>query len=282
MRLLRRLLIGCTFVVLLGAQGALASAVIPDTESLPWTDQAHNSPLEQVASGIASQFAGRPVRVICNGQYDWDHLRAPDAGGYVSWGAYYLATGTLVSSTSEIELSPLACELLWRYAKADVKPTLCSESITDYVPQSQRYRATVKIRHRVKVKGKWTVRVTSKSVWRTRTVQVLTVMPQAAVPCYGDAPAGIRRSQPDPDYAKYVWAIETLAHESLHVIDGSAGKPALQPSVEEPRAECFAMQNMAQVAVALGGTPEDGASIARFYAERMHPYNTNPIYAQPC
>jgi len=273
---------GCTFVVLASGQGALATPVIPDTEALPWTDQAHSSPLELLASGVASQLAGRSVRVICNGQYDWDHLGAPDAGGYVSWGAYYLATGTLVSSASQVELSPLACEHLWRYAKADVKPTLCSTSTTDYVPQSQRYRATIKVRHRVRVKGKWTMTVTSKRVWRTRTVQVLTVIPQESVPCYGYAPAGVRRSQPDPAYAKYVWAIETLAHETLHIIDGTAGNPVLSASVEEPRAECFAMQNMAQVAVALGGTPEDGASIARFYAERMHPYNTNPIYAQPC
>ena len=282
MRRLRLLLIGCALALLVGTQGALAGAVIPDTDSLPWTDQAHNSALEQVASGIASQFAGRQVRVICNGQYDWDHLAAPDKGGYVFWSPYYLATGTLVSSATLIELSPLACEHLWRYAKATVKPTLCGTSTTEYVPQSERYRSKVTVRKRVKVKGKWTIRVRSKRVWRTRTTQVLTVIPQQPTPCYGDVPSGVRRSQPDPDYAKYVWAIETLSHESLHIIDGEAGKPYLPRSVEEPRAECFAMQNMAQVAVSLGGTPEDGASMAKFYAERMHPYNTDPIYAQPC
>ncbi|HET7368672.1 MAG TPA: hypothetical protein VFI83_09930, partial [Gaiella sp.] len=69
------------------AVGQTDTSVIPDTPNLPWTDPTHQSPLEVFAAQVASAIAGRPVRVYCNGQTDWDSL-AQSAGfdGSRVWG----------------------------------------------------------------------------------------------------------------------------------------------------------------------------------------------------
>jgi hypothetical protein len=86
------------------------TAPIPSSSDLPWSDPAHESPLELLAGRIASHIAGRPVTVRCEGDTDWATLVRQTGGepssesGYVgtTWNS---VTGQLVSAASVAELA---------------------------------------------------------------------------------------------------------------------------------------------------------------------------------
>lgn len=266
------------------------SAVIPDTGALPWTDPAHQSPLEVLASQVASSLAGRPVRAYCNGQNDWDTL-ARDVGfdgtrvwGYVAPPRYwYPSLGTFADDSTYTQLATRACDRLWQFAKAPTKPTKCAayRTVTETQRVNVRYRApaSVKVRRRVKLGGEWVTRtVTSKRlVWKTR-VESRTTTTQKQIgllPCF---------SKTDPDvtlsafpggtqgYSEFVFAIQTLAHESGHLLDFTSGRPVISSApTAESRAECFGLQNIARVAIALGAAPDDAANMQRWYWENYYP-----------
>jgi hypothetical protein len=208
------------------------------------------------------------------------------------------AGGLFVSSSPGMELSPVACEHLWRYAKATGKPTKCvatkTRTATTTMTVRRREHIDLPLTKRVRVDGRLVTRtlVVRKWVWRswketrtaTRTVRV------GRVPCYRPAVAGgVRVASPAAgarEYFSYVFAIETLAHESIHLLDLTAGKsldPVATPQLAESRADCLGMQNIARVAVALGASADDAESMTTYFLERVYPLrNTeNPDYWSP-
>ncbi len=274
----------------MGANVAHAdSAVIPDTDSLPWTDPTHQSPLEVLTSQVASSLAGRPVRVYCNGQNDWDTL-ARNAGfdgtlwwGYVAQPRYWYPTlGTYAEDSTHTQLATKACERLWQFAKATTKPTRCAASLT--VTETRRvkvrYRATAPARRRrVRVKGHWVTRIVTKkhAVWKTRVATRTTTRQEqlGPLPCYSETESDVTLSEfpgGTRGYRELVFAIQTLAHESGHLLGFTSGKPVIASrAVAESRAECFGMQNIARVAIALGAAPDDAANMQRWYWENLYP-----------
>lgn len=289
--------------LLVGATDAQAdTGVIPDTPDLPWTDPDHRSPLEVLSSQIASQIAGREVRVYCNGQNDWDILRAQrsipeNVWGYVAGQPYYIQSRVFVSSAPDTKLAPIACQYLWSFAKAQAKPTKCdaSRTVTTSRTVTVRYkkRVAVKVTRRVKVNGMYVKRRVTvyRQVWRTRREQrtATTTVPLGRVPCYSAAEPGTTVAAPaigEAEYRKVVFAISTLAHESIHLLDFTAGRSidaVATTQATESRAECLGMQNIARVAAALGDTPDDAAALATYYALKMYPdrKTSNPDYWSP-
>ena len=225
--------------------------VISDAPNLPWSDPRHETPLEQIASGIASTIAGRPVRVQCNGLNDWVGLTsefgvdAPSVWGFAYMpGPWSPESGTWLESSTHVHLGPLACGHLWRYAKAASKPTKCSAWRTIRVSK----------------------RVTGRRATRTVSLE--------RRPCAGPREQGVTRARPAGGltaYGRYASAMQALAHESVHLYDFTAARPVPVSTQEmESRAECVGMQNLARVASALGASPDDAASIAAWYARRMY------------
>jgi hypothetical protein len=281
-------------LALVCAPAAFADApVIPDTPDLPWTHPTHESPLELLASTIASEIAQRPVRVYCNSQTEWDAGKQPSAWGYVVWPRFNPALTTWGDSSIRAHLAPIVCEHLWRFAKATSKPTRCpaSRTVTMTRKVTVRYRATVsvKVTRRVKVGGVWVKkRVTVRRVvWKTRTENRTesTTTELDRVPCYRPSvgPDIVVRSG-DPAYRSYVFAIQALAHEAFHLVDLTAGKPVITaPAILESRAECFGLQNIARVALGLGAAEDDARSLARYYAETVYPgrESSSPDYWSP-
>lgn len=268
--------------------------VIPDTPDLPWTHPTHESPLELLASKIASEIAQRPVRVYCNSQAEWDALKLPAAAGVVPWPRSWTPTlVTWTDSSTRAHLAPIVCEHLWRFAKATSKPTRCpaSRTVTTTRKVTVRYRATVsaKVTRRVKVGEVWVKKrvIVRKSVWKTRTEDrsETTTTELDPAPCYRPSvgPDVVVRSG-DPAYRSYVFAIHALAHVAFHLADLTAGKPVITaPTVLESRAECFGLQNIARVALGLGAAEDDARSLARYYAETAYPgrQSCSPDYWSP-
>ena len=241
----------CAATVALAATPASADTrVIPDTPNLPWSDPRHETPLERVASGIATTIAGRPVLVRCNGLTDWVGLvsefgvDARSVWGFTDMpGPWSPESGTWLESSTHVHLGPLACGHLWRYAKAAIKPTKCSA-----------WRV-------------WKGRTTNGRLTRS-----VAVDPR---PCAGPRERGVTVARPAggwTTYGRYASAMQALAHESVHLHEFTAGRPLPASTQEmESHAECVGMQHISRVASALGASTDDAASIATWYARRMYP-----------
>lgn len=284
-------LLAALTVAALGTGSASAdSQVIPDSPELPWTDPRHETPFERVASGIATTIAGRPVRAQCNGQRDWVDLvssfgsDAPSVWGFVEMPAVWSPeSGVWLESSTHIQLGPNACEHLWRYAKAATKPTKCAawRTVREAKRVTVRYRATVRmhVRRRVKVRGRWVVRRVAvvRPVWKSRaeTRRVTRTVPLEPRPCTESREPNVTLAPPAGGwtaYERYAFAMQTLAHESAHLYDFTAGRPLPASTGEmESRAECMGMQNIARVASALGSSLDDAVSIAAWYPEWIYP-----------
>ena len=279
----------------------LILAVIPDTPNLPWSDPGHQSAFELLASGVASQIVGRDVYVHCHGRRDWSSLTAATMSPEIEWGFIPSVPdvgGLFVSSSPGMELSPVACEHLWRYAKAVRKPTTCvaskTRTATTTVTVRRRVRIDLPVAKRVRVDGRLVTRtqVVRKWVWRswketrtaTRTVRV------GRVPCYRPAVAsGVSVASPavgSREYFNYVFAIETLAHESIHLLDLTAGKsiqPVATPATVGVSGRLPRDADHPRVAVALGASADDAESMTRYFLERVYPLRKaeNPDYWSP-
>ncbi len=280
---------------LAGAPAALGdTAVLPDDGSLPWTDPSHQHPLEVVLSRIASQIAGFPVRVYCEGEYDWSKLHAPDAGGYVgitAWRWDGSRWNPQFENGGLAQLSPEACSYLAGFARTATKPTKCApertEMRTSYRTRRVAVVTRVRVRRRVVVNGRrvWRTVTVPRRAWRTVRVPVRTAVhvqgpPQ---PCFVDGQT-VTAVDADPtywrEYGRYAWALLTVAHEASHLA-GDVGVliPAGYPlanqwagvSDYEARAECHAMQRIAYVAEQLGDSPDDGEAIAQWYWSIVYP-----------
>ena len=72
------------------------------------------------------------------------------------------------------------------------------------------------------------------------------------------------------DYDNYVWALWTLAHESIH----------LSNVRDEAKTDCYGMQEVAWTASQLGASPDDARAIADYLWTTIYPTERvdNPSY----
>jgi hypothetical protein len=255
------------------------TAPIADSPDLPWTNPDHQSSVEVLASRIASAIAHRDVAVRCEGDTDWRALVARQRGdpnaelGFVGVG--FDASGQLTSLATATELSgQRVCLPLKRFAVAATKPTKCRTAelglVTVTVPKRMRVKRTVVVGGRRRV----------ASVWVTRPVatQVVKMLPSSEPsPCYpGTGRVQLVGATFWDDYESYVIAIETLAHEAVHLggvvgLQFSNGRSVGDP-LAEAKAQCYGMQWMAFAAEQLGDTPDDAQALATYYWDRIYPH----------
>lgn len=252
------------------------SSVLPDPATgLPWIDPAHHSPLEQFAATVATHIVGRPVTVVCNGDYDWS-LLAQQQGfdpavelGYVP-SFYYPSSGTIAGNADQMFLGPKVCLALQQFGFAAVKPTDCQETVTKttttYV--KKRYRAAVWRR----VDGKRVKRY----VWRTRrvakTVTTSSLGPPA--PCYISGNRALAQEDQAywDTYRDDVFGLWALAHEAIHqqqFVGGVLLNSVLPTS--ETDANCYGLQWIPWVAQQFGATPDDAQAVAEYAYEKLYP-----------
>jgi hypothetical protein len=251
---------------------ATDSVTIPPGSPDPWSDPSHHSALEQLASNVASTLVGRQIAVRCEDTATWTALNpgsdASDVLGYVDepshstktavtryryvW-AYHKVHGkrkryrrkvayTAVlthadmfdASANTIELSPQVCAPLQTFAEQSTKPTKCA-------PNGAPVPCFI---------GSPTTDFPGVCTDPTLTT------------CYSIA-NGWSEDYYEA-YDGYAQALLTLAHESVHVIQGTDGKTVLPDSLIESQAECTGLQTMAQVAVDFGDTADDAQQIADY------------------
>lgn len=252
---------------------AAADAVtIPPGAPDPWSDPAHHTAFEQLASTIASTLVGRPVTVECEAQVNWDALHPPSGQdevlGVVEEPQHSTTTqitryryvwkvrkvhgtrkryrvkmpytvvqthaDTFTESANMIDLSPKVCGPLQQFAEQSTKPTKCAPNgapVPCFIGSpTNQYPGIC-------------------------TDQTLTT-------CYS-----IAQDWSDgyfDTYDGYAQALLTLAHESVHIIQGTVGKAVPPDSILEAQAECTGLQTMAQVAVQLGDSADDAQQIADY------------------
>jgi len=178
-----------------------------------------------------------------------------------------------------MQLAPIACEHLWRFAKAEVKPTMCSATRIDAYPVRvrERYRAW----RRVQVRRSGHLKVIRRQVWRTRYVtrerRRETSLPP--VPCYQPlTPSDVILDRPVSDYWAYVGSIWTLAHESIHLADLVSGASVDRVEEQiEARADCYGLQRLAEVATRLGADQGGAVQLALYAWEVLYPRRTDLV-----
>jgi hypothetical protein len=210
------------------------TAPIANTPDLPWTNPDHLSNLEVLAGQIASHISGRTVTAKCEGDTDWAllaqqrHFDPTLELGYVS---IVNTPGQAQSMSDATELAGgNVCLPLKNFASATVKPTKC-------IPAA----AIAPVRTRKPTKAR-------------------SAVPS---PCYlggGNVTADMPHSF-WVAYGNYAQAIETLAHESMH----------LSGVFSEAVAQCSGMQWIQSTAVQLGDTPDDAEAIAKFTWDYIYP-----------
>jgi hypothetical protein len=262
------------------------NGVIPQSDSLPWTDPNHSSDLEQLMTRISSTIANRQVRDYCNGETDWNALAGKgdfdptSISGYVaSPQHYWVFSRTFADSSAYAQFSPRACWYLWKFAMATTKPTKCATTITTPVTKTVTTTKRVKVCKRVKVKGHWKKRCH----WETRKLKSHYVdeveSPGPPAPCYGTD--GVTPEGGWSEYDAYAFAILTLAHESIHLFDLAEGHSIDQPF--EARAQCFGVQESPWIAAQLGASPDDARSIAQYLWDEVYPrYQGTPYWSADC
>lgn len=256
---------------------------IPATAPTPGTDAGHGTPLELLGSRIASTIAGRPVAVRCYDSFYWHvlagmHRFDPDRVLGFVLASPDPATGVFTETSTGAELSPAVCESLETFAEASVKPTKCRSTVVSYRPTKVKQVVT---RYRVVHRNGKTTRVPyTVTVTRTKTTRVESLGPP--VPCFVGGPAiaanrvcnldGLCYSTATPNvaddfwdaYCDFAYAVQTLAHESIHLAQAQLGAAVPPDSLVEAQAECSGLQWIPWVATQLGASADDAQSIADF------------------
>lgn len=260
------------------------TAPFSDT-GLPWTEPSHRSPLELLAGAVASTIAARPVSIRCQGDNDWNVLASQSAfdtarvWGYVEWRAY--TSGVIHSVSDFAQLSPQACLALQHFAlAAPTKPTKCatprSVTVTRARVVTQRRQVRVAVTKVVKGKRTRTTVLAWKTVRKTVPVRSTMTEPGAPAPCFAD---DVRANASDAaywsQYERYTFALQTLAHEAIHLggmVGGTLHNGVASGYLDsEARADCYGMQWLPYVAQQLGAAPDDAQAIGRYYATVMYP-----------
>jgi len=270
------------------APRAAADAVtVPPGSPDPWSDPNHHTPLEQLASNVASSIVGRPVTARCEDQASWNALdpngNAGEVLGFVKepphstttpvtryryvW-SYHRVHGkrvryrkkvaystvvthadTFTASADTIELSPEVCGPLQQFAEAATKPTKC----TPTGPAVPCFVGTP-----------------TSDFPGLCTDSTLTVCFSTAIDWGDDYYAA---------YDGYAQALLTLAHESIHIIQSTTGNVVPPDTLVESQAECSGLQWTPQVAVQLGDSQDDAQSIAAYDWLLVYPQEKNPTDA---
>jgi hypothetical protein len=223
-------------VAVLGARASADTAPIDNSPDLPWSNPGHTSNLEVLAGQIATHIAGRDASVRCEGDTDWTDLaqqRRFDPAyelGYVS----IVNSPTGPSLTDFAELSgTMVCLPLKQFAASTVKPTKCLPSAGVSAAKKNSKRPVRKVA-------------------------------AAAAPAACYLGRGKRLSRMTPGfwsaYEDYAQAIETLAHEAVH----------MSGVFSESVAECSGMQRMQWAGEQLGDTPDDAEAIAKYFWEDIY------------
>jgi hypothetical protein len=288
------------------------TALLPPDLGLPWTDPAHQSPLEQLLAPIASKIAGRPVQVRCSGTTDWNALAAqrninPAAEvGWVDAQKYSPATGRFLTSAVRMELSMDVCLPLQVFAQAAVKPTRCQPEITQTTDTTvlrtvietttRTFTRPTRVNGRLYPRGTWQIPVKRRVATTVATSQKVL---GASAPCFLGIPAPVGTSRlcwnlPTPSgtteqdcfavtstfydpaywtaYSNHAFALWTLAHEAIHLLQFQGGAPVPGNATLEAQPDCSGMQWVYDVALALGDAPDDAQSIATFVWKVKYPF----------
>lgn len=258
--------------VLVASRGATADSV-PVPAGVPWTNQAHDTPLELLAGRIATHIAGHPVTVDCESAASWATLAqqigvAPGShSGYVAtlWNS---SDGQLISSSNTAQLAPSICGSLDSFAVAASKPTECSLPAREAL-SARAHAGTLVLQKRARASSK----ASASALWKLE-------------PCYlgGGKTAAPMTAAFWANYSTYAVAILTLAHESIHlqgIVGGTlANGVGVGDRQAEAKADCYGMQWMPYVAEQLGDTPADAQAIASYFWDKIYPLDraASPAY----
>ncbi len=221
---------------------------------LPWAGgQAEVSAFEaRAAQAITEGPVKEPVAVHCNGDTDWNALAVSQSFDPVSVLGYVpmlinRATGE-IRTHGYTHLSPRVCLLADEYWVANPKPGQSCQAGTEVEVTTVAQQKTfwTKVQKRVRIAGKWKIKTVR--VKRTKTVQV-------------EVRSEIPRFAPCADYPRYVQAVHTIAHESMH----------LARIFSESIAECHAMQWLPWFAQQFGASPAQAREMADYYWTVMYP-----------
>lgn len=281
------LLVVATAAALTAAPASADSAPIPAGSAAPGSDPNHSTPLELLASNIASHIAGRQVTVHCESSDDWNALATqigfdPNAElGFVPSPLIFRFTLAFVTSAPTAYLSPAVCQPLEQFAEAATKPTKCQgpTSIQTDVTRYQivtRYRDVVKggkrTRIKYKVKVPYTAVVTTTGLGPPTPCFIGAPMSPGATgtgECWtSDVCYSVAANEPSAywvSFEGYAEALMALAHEPIHLWQDQAGASAPDDSLVESQAECSAMQWLPYVAEQLGATADDAQAIANYF-----------------
>jgi len=291
-------------LALLAAAPAQADfAAVPAGAAAPGSDPNHATPLELLASRIASTIAGRSVSVRCNDETGWNTIAAdvgfdPNAElGVVVSPFYYVETGRFLSSATATDLSPTACSSLQQFAQATAKPTKCRAKTTA-TKTVTRYRLVTRYRWVTSHGRRTRVAYRVKAPY-TATIKQTVLAPPS--PCFLGTPVSsgsstlsecwdhscyaVAAREPSSFWNVYdqdAQAILALAHEPIHLWQDQAGAAVPPDTLVESQAECSGMQWMAYVAEQLGDTPDDAQAIATYFWTIGYPslQSTSDPYSQ--
>jgi hypothetical protein len=195
------------------------------------------------------------VRVVCNGASDWNRLASKNrfdptrAWGFVAFD--YDVSSDSYRASDSMQLSQPACWYLNEYLRAppSEKGKLCRVETRGLFRQKT---TKVKVTKRVKVKGTWRTRVFY--VTRTTRVPVKAAKPSVC-----------------PDYETRVFALQTIAHESQHLLGIR----------DEATAECNGMQKLAWFGERFGATTAQAQQMAADYRDFYERERPGTAYYQP-
>lgn len=282
---LRRLAGSVIAISLLAASVVAVGAARADTVTVPpgspdpWSSAAHNTPLEVLASTIASSLAGRSVSVRCEAQVNWDALTAGSGGADVIG----FVQDPPDSSTTQIT----KYRYVWRIKKVHGKKKRVHVKVPYIVVQ---HHADMFTESANVIELSPTVCGPLQQFAEQSTKATKCAPNGAPVPCFIGTPTnqypGICTDQSlttcftiaqdwSDDYWKaydgYAQAVLTLAHETVHIVQGTVGKTVPSDSLVESQAECTGLQTMAQVAVQLGDTADDAQQLADYTWLMVYP-----------
>ncbi len=252
-------LLGVIAAACFAASATADRTVVPGSSRPPWDGGAAAvTPLEQVVTRIASRIAGHAVSVRCETAAAFRSLAGSnETAGFVNTVVDH-RTGTFAATATVIELTSRVCGSLQRFAQAAEKPTRCMDSATELlVPCFAGTPVS---------KGSGIEAV----CWTSGCYRVIAYQP------------GYWAS-----YARYAFAILTLAHEAIHTMQAVAGARRPTDDRVETQAECYGMQWMPWVAGQLGASPVDAQSIANYYWLGLYPaeasrHSTKPYWSAQC